>query len=499
MSVSFASTAEKLELEPAAEPPVLHAVPDGQPPAAGPTYPVGEVPVGLLVFRGNNVIETDQEVTALTPRASFLLDCLRSVHRLDPLSRSEIFAKGFAAEVAVDSTREGQFSRAKNELIEVVYGPDKTSIIPDPGSRGNAKYAIDSRLELVDDPAEIEPKPAVKVKAKPAPMNLKAVVENVAQPRVKSMPRPKAKTDSAPNEDNVHMYLTEIGQYQLLKKEDEIRLAKKIEAGLVAEQRLQETGLSANDKRQLRRQVRDGDRAKNEFIKSNLRLVVATAKKYQNAIELLDAIQFGNLGLIHAVEKFDWRKGFKFSTYGTWWIKQAITRGIANTSRSIRLPVHAHDIAYKAFSAELELEQLLGRSPTVKELADKTGLSVSKIRDIYDYIKSPESLNQTFGENDELERGDRIEDRQSRAPDIEAEASLLPDALKEALSHLPPRLAQVVELRFGLDGVTGRSLQDVGDVLGVTRETARKLESQAFARLRHPAASHGLKDYLMDI
>src|SRR5437868_7684476 len=255
-------------------------------------------------------------------------------------------------------------------------------------------------------------------------------------------------------EDLVRLYLTDIGQYPLLTKDDEVRLAQAIEGGNDARQSLERGGkdLTPARKRELRRQARDGEDAERTFVQSNLRLVVSIAKKYQaSGLPLLDLIQEGNLGLMHAVEKFDWRKGFKFSTYATWWIRQAITRGIANTGRTIRLPVHAGDTLARLQKARARLELKMGRPATLSELAAEVEMPEDKVTEALRFAAEPLSLSEPLREDGDAELGDVVEDRSAESPFEVAATALLPDEISKLLGPLDEREREILRLRFGLD------------------------------------------------
>jgi RNA polymerase primary sigma factor len=300
-------------------------------------------------------------------------------------------------------------------------------------------------------------------------------------------------------EDLVRLYLTDIGQYPLLTKDDEVRLAQQIENGNTARQQLIAPikGLTPAKKRELRRASRQGDEAQMTFVQSNLRLVVSIAKKYQaSGLPLLDLIQEGNLGLMHAVEKFDWRKGFKFSTYATWWIRQAITRAIADQARTIRIPVHMVESIHKVHRVQRQMVQDLEREPTVEELADKVDMTPARVREIMRISQDPLSLDSPVGEEDDSNLADFIEDQQAEAPEGRAAQMMLTNAVIEALDELNDREKAVVRLRFGLDDGQARTLEEVGKEFGVTRERIRQIESKTLAKLRHPHRSQKLRDYL---
>ncbi len=309
------------------------------------------------------------------------------------------------------------------------------------------------------------------------------------------MPKERVERDE---EDLVRLYLTDIGQYPLLTKEDEVRLAQKIEKGVEAREKLSTSEeLTAKEKSDLKRLDRNGARAEKKFVQSNLRLVVSIAKKYQaSGLPLLDLIQEGNLGLMHAVEKFDWRKGFKFSTYATWWIRQAITRGIANTGRTIRLPVHAGDTLARLQKARTRLELKYGRPATMTELAADVEMPEEKITEALRFANEPLSLSEPLREDGDAELGDVVEDRGAASPFEVAATSLLPDEIARLLAPLDEREREILKLRFGLDRGEPRTLEEVGEHFNLTRERIRQIEARAMSKLRHPSSDTGARDLL---
>ena len=309
------------------------------------------------------------------------------------------------------------------------------------------------------------------------------------------MPKERVERDE---EDLVRLYLTDIGQYPLLTKEDEVRLAQKIEKGVEAREKLAiAEDLTAIEKSDLKRLDRNGARAEKKIVQSNLRLVVSIAKKYQaSGLPLLDLIQEGNLGLMHAVEKFDWRKGFKFSTYATWWIRQAITRGIANTGRTIRLPVHAGDTLARLQKARTRLELKYGRPATMTELAADVEMPEEKITEALRFANEPLSLSEPLREDGDAELGDVVEDRGAASPFEVAATSLLPDEIARLLAPLDEREREILKLRFGLDRGEPRTLEEVGEHFNLTRERIRQIEARAMSKLRHPSSDTGARDLL---
>ena len=302
--------------------------------------------------------------------------------------------------------------------------------------------------------------------------------------------------------DSVRAYLKQIGKVALLNAEEEVELAKRIEAGLYAAERLRraiEAGekVSPQMRRDLRWIVRDGERAKNHLLEANLRLVVSLAKRYTGrGMAFLDLIQEGNLGLIRAVEKFDYTKGYKFSTYATWWIRQAITRAMADQARTIRIPVHMVEVINKLGRIQRELLQDLGREPTPEELAKEMDITPEKVLEIQQYAREPISLDQTIGDEGDSQLGDFIEDSEAVVAVDAVSFTLLQDQLQSVLATLSEREAGVVRLRFGLTDGQPRTLDEIGQVYGVTRERIRQIESKTMSKLRHPSRSQVLRDYL---
>ena len=302
--------------------------------------------------------------------------------------------------------------------------------------------------------------------------------------------------------DPVRMYLKEIGKVDLLTAAEEVDLAKKIEAGLEATAKLEEAEeqgieLERKEKRRLGRIEQTGWDAKDALIEANLRLVVSIAKRYVGrGMLFLDLIQEGNLGLIRAVEKFDYTKGFKFSTYATWWIRQAITRAIADQARTIRIPVHMVETINKLVRIQRQLLQELGREPTPEEIGEKMDMSAERVREIQKISQEPVSLETPIGEEEDSQLGDFIEDHEAIRPDDAASFTMLQEQLGKVLDGLAERERKVIELRFGLKDGHPRTLEEVGREFGVTRERIRQIESKTLAKLRHPSRSSKLKDYL---
>ena len=300
-------------------------------------------------------------------------------------------------------------------------------------------------------------------------------------------------------DDHVKMYLKEIGKVNLLTPEEELSLAKRMADGETAKEQLEEIGedIDEDTKKQIDLLIADGEKAKKSLAEANLRLVVSIAKRYVGrGMLFLDLIQEGNLGLIKAVDKFDYTKGYKFSTYATWWIRQAITRAIADQARTIRIPVHMVETINKLVRASRQLVQELGREPTPEELAKELNMPVDKVREISKISQEPVSLETPIGEEEDSHLGDFIPDEDAPAPSEAASFVLLKEQLGAVLETLSEREAKVLRLRFGLDDGRARTLEEVGKEFDVTRERIRQIEAKALRKLRHPSRSKKLKDFL---
>jgi len=360
-------------------------------------------------------------------------------------------------------------------------------------------------VDIDDVPADevVDPDAALDV-----PDDVVAAVAVVEKPAAKTAAKrkPRRKTDtvaSAPlTSDPVRMYLKEIGKVPLLTARQEVDLAMKIEAGLAAVDELDAAAakgktLERAEVRKLERLERIGVDAKKQLVEANLRLVVSIAKRYVGrGMLFLDLIQEGNLGLIRAVEKFDYEKGFKFSTYATWWIRQAITRAIADQARTIRIPVHMVETINKLIRIQRQLLQELGREPTPEEIGDKMEMTAERVREILKISQEPVSLETPIGEEEDSQLGDFIEDGEAVVPPDAASFSMLQEQLAKVLDSLSERERKVIELRFGLEDGHPRTLEEVGREFGVTRERIRQIESKTLCKLRHPSRSSRLKDYL---
>jgi RNA polymerase primary sigma factor len=303
--------------------------------------------------------------------------------------------------------------------------------------------------------------------------------------------------DTIEIDDTIGLYLKEVGRVPLLRAEQEVSLAKRMEAGLNASEELKKNGVSSSEWARLNTLAQDGIDAREHLIRANSRLVISVAKKYiGRGVPFLDLIQEGNIGLIRAANKFDYRLGHKFSTYATWWIRQAVTRAIADQSRTIRIPVHMGDQINKLLRASHHLTQELGREPTSEELAASMDLPTRKAEDMLRVARRPLSLETPTDEEGESELGDFIEDQDSLAPEDAVNGGVLRDMVRGILQDLPPREVKILQMRYGLiDGETF-TLEEVGKKLGVTRERVRQIEAQALSRLRHPTHSRRLRDFL---
>jgi RNA polymerase primary sigma factor len=394
----------------------------------------------------------------------------------------------------------GKTTRAPRKTASAKTAPAKTKKAtdgdePDELDAPGADDLVDD-VELVDEPVADEPEEA-QAQAKPGEGDF--VWDEEESEALRQARKDAELTASA---DSVRAYLKQIGKVALLNAEEEVELAKRIEAGLYAAERVRRSEdenekLTPQLRRDLRWIVRDGERAKNHLLEANLRLVVSLAKRYTGrGMAFLDLIQEGNLGLIRAVEKFDYTKGYKFSTYATWWIRQAITRAMADQARTIRIPVHMVEVINKLGRIQRELLQDLGREPTPEELAKEMDITPEKVLEIQQYAREPISLDQTIGDEGDSQLGDFIEDSEAVVAVDAVSFTLLQDQLQSVLATLSEREAGVVRLRFGLTDGQPRTLDEIGQVYGVTRERIRQIESKTMSKLRHPSRSQVLRDYL---
>ena len=327
-------------------------------------------------------------------------------------------------------------------------------------------------------------------------------MEEIAGIEEEELVDPNELVDSFSTDDPVRMYLKEIGKVSLLSADEEISLATAMSAGVEAKQKLEEaekngTELSEEEMKALKSAVKKGERSKQRLAEANLRLVVSIAKRYVGrGMLFLDLIQEGNLGLIKAVEKFDYTKGYKFSTYATWWIRQAITRAIADQARTIRIPVHMVETINKVIRVSRQLLQELGHDPSPEEIAAEMDMPVDKVREILKIAQEPVSLETPIGEEEDSHLGDFIPDEGASEPSEAASFTLLQEQLVDVLSTLTPREEKVLKLRFGIEDGRPRTLEEVGKKFNVTRERIRQIEAKALRKLRHPSRSKKLKDFL---
>jgi RNA polymerase sigma factor (sigma-70 family) len=357
-----------------------------------------------------------------------------------------------------------------------------------------------ARPRAATPPEQIEELPAAEVAEESAELETVDAAALDDEPTTAG-DTPAADLDEvAASADLVRVYLNEIGKVPLLTAVDEVELAKRIEAGLYAGHLLTASNdFSAARKRELRMLVADGERAKDHLLRANLRLVVSLAKRYTgHGMPFLDLIQEGNLGLIRAVEKFDYTKGFKFSTYATWWIRQAISRAMADQSRTIRLPVHLVEQVNKMQRVRREMSQSLGREANHAELASELDLTEERVRELIDLSRDLVSLDQAVGTDDDASLGDFIADQKSFAAEENIEAQLMRRQLKEVLGTLEEREAAVVRMRYGLDGGQPKTLDEIGRAFKLSRERIRQIERETMAKLRHPSRAQALRDYLDD-
>ena len=410
----------------------------------------------------------DEKTIATLPAASLL-----NTHE----KLKELFAKG---------KKKGKLDSA--ELSEVLdemdlEGEQMDSIYDSLEQLGIEVGAEDFLADLPDDDGE----PAM---------------EEIAEIEEEELVDPNTLVDSFNIDDPVRMYLKEIGKVPLLTADQEVALATAMTAGREAEERLDEAEangetLPAEELAQLKKQVKAGERAKQQLAEANLRLVVSIAKRYVGrGMLFLDLIQEGNLGLIKAVEKFDYTKGYKFSTYATWWIRQAITRAIADQARTIRIPVHMVETINKVIRVSRQLLQELGHDPSPEEISEEMNMPVDKVREILKIAQEPVSLETPIGEEEDSHLGDFIPDEAASEPSEAASFTLLKEQLVDVLSTLTPREEKVLKLRFGIEDGRTRTLEEVGKEFNVTRERIRQIEAKALRKLRHPSRSKKLKDFL---
>jgi RNA polymerase primary sigma factor len=417
-------------------------------------------------------------------------------------SASKKVAKPVALKPAAKSKKgsNGPATKAKKSDLKTKTAKSKISDLPEDELDDVDVDALESVEDIVADVAE-----AVDITA----VEIDSAVEEVEEVVVPGggfvlknnedddIPA-QTNTITGATADPVKDYLKQIGKVALLNAELEVELAKRIEAGLFAEEKLAgKRQLSKDLERDLRWVVKDGQKAKSHLLEANLRLVVSLAKRYTGrGMQFLDLIQEGNLGLIRAVEKFDYTKGYKFSTYATWWIRQAITRAMADQARTIRIPVHMVEVINKLARVQRQLLQDLGREPTPEELARELDMTPEKVVEVQKYGREPISLSTPLGEDGDSEFGDLIEDTEAVVPADAVGFTMLQRELERILGSLHPREAGVIKSRFGLGDGVQKTLDQIGEEFGVTRERIRQIESKTMSKLRHPSRSQMLRDYL---
>lgn len=448
----------------------------------------------LPVVRGARLLSRDD----FKNRITFQIEVPGSDPVSEPVTQETARHFGSVAVIEV-TTREDQvdiFDEGEPDISPVELSDE---VVADLHAFAVKEGVVDEEPEVVPGEEEIYIPPA-DVKPKAPAMPAEPAKARKVSGGGRNYNLRSSASDVDPSEDLVRMYLADIGKHNLLTKDDEVRLAKEIEAGIEAANVLgSSSGLSADRKRELKRIVRNGEIANLHFVQCNLRLVVSIAKKYQaSGLPLLDLIQEGNLGLMHAVEKFDWRKGFKFSTYSTWWIRQAITRGIANTGRAIRLPVHAGDTLNRVQKARTRLEQKHNRAATLVEIAAELEVPVDSIVEILRYALEPLSLSEPLRHDSEAELGDLVADRATAGVEEQVESSFLPGVVADLLKSLDARERTILTLRFGLEDGQPRTLEEVGEYFNLTRERIRQIEARAMSKLRHPVTGASVIDFLQN-
>jgi RNA polymerase primary sigma factor len=445
------------------------------------------------VGTSSNTQSSDATVAADSPRKAVAPAATTAKRVTAPVGRAAAKTAAKVAAVKATGTKSAPKAAAKSAAAKP------------PAKKAKPEAPV---AAVVDDPAAVAvtaEEPEAEALVEPA---ADAVDEEAAEftwddeEESEALRQARKDAEMTASADSVRAYLKQIGKVALLNAEEEVDLAKRIEAGLYGAERLRQAEdttekLTTQMRRDLRWIVRDGERAKNHLLEANLRLVVSLAKRYTGrGMAFLDLIQEGNLGLIRAVEKFDYNKGYKFSTYATWWIRQAITRAMADQARTIRIPVHMVEVINKLGRIQRELLQDLGREPTPEELAKEMDITPDKVLEIQQYAREPISLDQTIGDEGDSQLGDFIEDSEAVVAVDAVSFTLLQDQLQSVLQTLSEREAGVVKLRFGLTDGQPRTLDEIGQVYGVTRERIRQIESKTMSKLRHPSRSQVLRDYL---
>nr|WP_230416758.1 RNA polymerase sigma factor [Micromonospora tarapacensis] len=501
-SAQLARTVESAEVTPAQAKKILRALSD-----AGVTVVVdGSASTRRRVAAARSATPASRATTAKTtkkaaPPAPTQAPTAEEAPAPAPRKATSRKATGPTAEVAAKAAAPAKKStRATKATVAAATGtatPAKATGEAAAGGVNPEELAAEIEDVVVEEPAELTQ--AAEADAASSATDNDFEWDDEESEALKQARRDAELTASA---DSVRAYLKQIGKVPLLNAEQEVELAKRIEAGLYAAERLRaadegEEKLVREMQRDLLWISRDGERAKNHLLEANLRLVVSLAKRYTGrGMAFLDLIQEGNLGLIRAVEKFDYTKGYKFSTYATWWIRQAITRAMADQARTIRIPVHMVEVINKLGRIQRELLQDLGREPTPEELAKEMDITPEKVLEIQQYAREPISLDQTIGDEGDSQLGDFIEDSEAVVAVDAVSFSLLQDQLQQVLQTLSEREAGVVRLRFGLTDGQPRTLDEIGQVYGVTRERIRQIESKTMSKLRHPSRSQVLRDYL---
>ena len=429
-----------------------------------------------------------------------------------------ILEKKSSAKKTTGPDIQAKLEAGKAEIMKVVEGVPGSEKLAELIERGKKKGSLSSS-ELMDvlEDMDLESDQMDKIYDTLENLGIDTVGEDYipdlpddADPPLEAMEEiseeeivdPNSMVDSFGTDDPVRMYLKEIGKVNLLSSDEEIELAQAMDAGNAAKAQLEELQsageeIPAEVQAELDKAIKRGERAKQRLAEANLRLVVSIAKRYVGrGMQLLDLIQEGNLGLIKAVEKFDYTKGYKFSTYATWWIRQAITRAIADQARTIRIPVHMVETINKVIRVSRQLLQELGHDPTPEEIAEEMSMPVERVREILKIAQEPVSLETPIGEEEDSHLGDFIPDEDASEPAEAASFTLLKEQLVEVLSTLTPREEKVLKLRFGIEDGRTRTLEEVGKEFNVTRERIRQIEAKALRKLRHPSRSKKLKDFL---
>ena len=454
------------------------------------------IPAGVPAEEFRMLLAAARAHGSLTPDDLMLV--LKSVELTPDLitavvTRVEAEGIAYVDDEPSDAEAEAALAEAAAVLAKVQQGvEDELDEVVDDADVDDEAEDLDVDLEIeIEVEVDVAPPAAPKKAARATPKPRKAAASSGG--------------DAGWSTDFVRMYMREIGRVPLLTAQQEVSLAERIQGGLAGKAELElltekygaTEAIPVADRVRVRKAIVDGEDASRDLINANLRLVVSIAKRYRSRpMQFLDLIQEGNLGLMRAVEKFDHTKGFKFSTYATWWIRQAITRAIADQARTIRIPVHMMETINKVSRVQRQMLQELGREPTLEELAKRVDMTEERVRDCLRINEDTTSLDQPVGEEDDFSLSDVIEDRDAIVPADAAARTMLNEAVKEVLSQLSEREQEVIRLRFGLDDGQMRTLEEVGKEFGVTRERIRQIEAKTLAKLRHPIRSQRLRDYL---